>query len=130
VHGLFTRPVAAPWALKFLKIRSLGRAFSSVSDLARKFAMNPRETTGARKARVEMVMTRWAVGQHQSFVVPGPLFSSAAGAGFHRQTTSVVLDSRLVGRPYPRRWPRRVRSHESQIHARTAGEEGEKATKG
>ena len=32
VHGLFTKPLAAPWALKCLKIRSLGRVFSSVYD--------------------------------------------------------------------------------------------------
>jgi hypothetical protein len=32
VYGLFTKPVAAPWALNCLKIRSLGRVFSSVSD--------------------------------------------------------------------------------------------------
>ena len=32
VHGLFTKLVAAPWALKCLKIRSLGRVFSSVSE--------------------------------------------------------------------------------------------------
>ena len=32
VRGFFTKPVAAPWALKCLKIRSLGRVFSSVPD--------------------------------------------------------------------------------------------------
>jgi hypothetical protein len=51
VHGLFTKPVAAPWALKCLKVRSLGRAFSSVSDSHTGFSMNPRETIEARKAR-------------------------------------------------------------------------------
>ena len=90
--------------------------------------MNPRATIGTYRNKkstfgvVEMV--------HQSFMAPSPLFSSAAGAGFHHQTTSVMPNGRPVGRPYPRRWPRRVRSHESLIHARTAGEEGEKATKG
>ena len=36
--------------------------------------------------------------QHPEFVVPSPRFSSAAGAGFHSKTTSVMLDGRLVGR--------------------------------
>ena len=31
-HDLFPKPVAAPRALKCLKVRSLGRAFSSVSE--------------------------------------------------------------------------------------------------
>ena len=32
VNGLFTALVVVPWALKCLKVRSLGRAFSSVPD--------------------------------------------------------------------------------------------------
>ena len=91
LHDLFPELNAAPWAPRCLEIRSLGRDFSSVSESHTRKRRIQRETIETRTARPGL--WRWL---HQSFVVPSPLFSSAAGAGFHRQTTSVMLDGRLL----------------------------------